>query len=129
MDKLPSLAEIGRRVRERRKAEGLSQKDLAGLTGIGHPSIIALEKGTGRLRLENAWTLLSVLGLAETGGTVSLDVEGKSYDAVYSLGDGMITVVSDLGRKTAQIGGFEGNERSLAERLLSELVAERRGER
>jgi len=107
----------------------LSQKDLAGLTGIGHPSIIALEKGTGRLRLENAWTLLSVLGLAETGGTVGLDVEGKSYDAVYSLGDGMITVVSDLGRKTAQIGGFEGNERSLAERLLSELVAERRGER
>lgn len=64
MDKLPSLREIGARAAQRRKEAGLSQKALAELAGVGHVTVIALEKGEGALRLENAWRILSALGLA-----------------------------------------------------------------
>lgn len=62
--RLPSLAELGQSVRTRRKAEGLSQKALADIAGCSHVSLIALEKGTGKLRLETAWAILSALGMA-----------------------------------------------------------------
>ncbi len=65
MDKLPSLKSIGRLAAERRKASGLSQKALADLAGVGHVTVIALEKGEGALRLGNAWRILMALGLAE----------------------------------------------------------------
>lgn len=64
MDKLPSLREIGIRAAQRRKEAGLSQKALAELAGVGHVTVIALEKGEGALRLENAWRILMALGLA-----------------------------------------------------------------
>lgn len=63
MDKLPSLNDIARLSRQRREAEGLSQKDLAALAGVHHTVVIALEKGDGRLRLANAWSVLQTLGL------------------------------------------------------------------
>jgi len=65
MDKLPSLTDIGALAKRRREAEGLSQKDLASLAGVHHTVVIALEKGTGHVRFENAWTVLGVLGLLE----------------------------------------------------------------
>jgi transcriptional regulator with XRE-family HTH domain len=65
MAELPSLADIAKRVRERRTAEGLSQKELAELVGVHHATIVALEKGEGNLRLVNAWRVLEALGLAD----------------------------------------------------------------
>lgn len=65
MDRLPSLREIGARAAQRRKEAGLSQKALAELAGVGHVTVIALEKGDGGLRLENGWKILAALGLAE----------------------------------------------------------------
>lgn len=65
MDKLPSLKTLGERAVERRKEAGLSQKALADLAGVGHVTVIALEKGKGTLRLENAWRILIALGMAE----------------------------------------------------------------
>lgn len=65
MTKLPSLPTVGALVRQRRKDVGLSQKALADLAGVGHVTVIALEKGQGALRLENAWRILEALGLAE----------------------------------------------------------------
>lgn len=65
MDKLPSLRELGARSAQRRKEAGLSQKALAELAGVGHVTVIALERGDGGLRLENAWKILVALGLAE----------------------------------------------------------------
>ncbi|MBF0306470.1 MAG: helix-turn-helix domain-containing protein [Alphaproteobacteria bacterium] len=65
MDKLPSLAAIGEQAVRRRKEAGLSQKALAELAGVGHVTVIALEKGEGALRLENAWRILGALGMAE----------------------------------------------------------------
>ncbi|WP_308911133.1 helix-turn-helix transcriptional regulator [Pseudokordiimonas caeni] len=66
ISQLPSLAELGRQVNARRKAEGLSQKALADIVGCSHVSLIALEKGTGKLRLETAWAILAALGLSST---------------------------------------------------------------
>lgn len=65
MDKLPSLPELGQIVRQKRKQEKLSQKALADLVGVSHVTVVALEKGTGKARLENAWKILTGLGLAE----------------------------------------------------------------
>jgi len=63
MDKLPSLKEIATLARERREAEGLSQKDLAGLAGVHHTVVIAIEKGEGHVRFANAWAVLNALGM------------------------------------------------------------------
>jgi transcriptional regulator with XRE-family HTH domain len=65
MDKLPSLKAIGEQATKLRKEAGLSQKALADLAGVGHVTVIALEKGEGGLRLENAWRILGALGIAE----------------------------------------------------------------
>lgn len=65
MDKLPTLRAISLEAARRRKAAGLSQKALAELAGVGHVTVIALERGQGGLRLENAWRILAALGLAE----------------------------------------------------------------
>ena len=63
MIKLPSLQAIAKRVVERRHRAGLSQKALGELAGVGHVTVIALEKGKGGLRLEGAWRILDALGL------------------------------------------------------------------
>ncbi len=65
MDRLPALSELGQLVRRKRKQEKLSQKALADLVGVSHVTVLALEKGTGKARLENAWKILTGLGLAE----------------------------------------------------------------
>lgn len=67
--KLPSLQTIANAVIERRAKAGLSQKSLAELAGVGHVTVIALEKGKGGLRLEGAWRILDALGLVETTGS------------------------------------------------------------
>lgn len=48
----------------RRKAEGLSQAELAGLAGVNRQTVIALERGDGSLRLSSVFAVLGVLGLA-----------------------------------------------------------------
>lgn len=65
MMRLPSLRAISQSVRDRRNQAGLSQKALAELAGVGHVTVIALEKGAGGLRLEGAWRILDALGLIE----------------------------------------------------------------
>lgn len=64
--RLPSLQLIAKTVIDRRKKAGLSQKALAELAGVGHVTVIALEKGHGGLRLQGAWRILDALGLIET---------------------------------------------------------------
>jgi len=69
MDKFPSLSELGQIVRQKRKQEKLSQKTLADLVGVSHVTVVALEKGTGKARLENAWKILIGLGLVKNAPT------------------------------------------------------------
>jgi len=67
LTRLPDLKAIAAAAVARRRQAGLSQKALADLAGVGHVTVIALEKGGGGLRLENAWRILSALGLVAEG--------------------------------------------------------------
>jgi transcriptional regulator with XRE-family HTH domain len=57
-------AAVVRRARERRVAEGLSQRDLAALAGVSVPTVVKLEKGDTSIRLDVALAILATLGLA-----------------------------------------------------------------
>jgi len=47
----------------RRKAQGLTQEQLATLVGISKPTLNSFEKGRTKLSLENAIKVLKMLGL------------------------------------------------------------------
>jgi len=79
-----AIQDMGRRVRERRKALGLTQEDLAERTGLSRNQIQNVENGrsgrwdpdTGRPRSANArfdtvFALAEALGLTFTIGEVS----------------------------------------------------------
>ncbi len=127
MDKLPPLAELALLVVERRRQEGLTQKVLAELAGVSHPTVVNLEKGEGKGRLENAWAILETLGIAAQGGLVGIQRGKKRHVGSYRVADGMITVRTRSGSKTTQLGGSAGSPTALAMLLLGELVNEGKG--
>ena len=47
----------------RRKAEGLSQRDLAALAGVSLPTVVKFEKASGEIIVAKALAILAVLGL------------------------------------------------------------------
>lgn len=51
-----------------RKQEGLSQRDLAALSGVTQPTIVKFEKGSTSIRLNIALAILRALGLADRSG-------------------------------------------------------------
>jgi transcriptional regulator with XRE-family HTH domain len=55
--------QLGERIRDRRKALGITQADLAQLSSCSIPSVIAAEEGKPTLRLHILIDLASVLGL------------------------------------------------------------------
>ncbi len=124
MDKLPALAELGYLAAVRRRKEGLTQKALADLAGVGHVTVVRLEKGEGALRLKSAWIILETLGLIASGGVVSVEKGGRQYNAVYGVSDGILSVRTKKGEKATQVGGQVGNEKGLARLLLHELIDE-----
>ncbi len=54
--------ELGAFVRERRKAEGLTQEDLANIAGVGRRFVSELERGKRSLRLESVEAVLRIFG-------------------------------------------------------------------
>jgi y4mF family transcriptional regulator len=54
---------LGNKIRDRRKALGITQADLARLAGCSIPSVIAAEEGKPTLRLKILIDLAQVLGL------------------------------------------------------------------
>ena len=54
--------ELGAFVRVRRKAEGLTQEDLAGVAGVGRRFVSELEGGKRSLRLDSVEAVLRVFG-------------------------------------------------------------------
>jgi|CXWL01.1.fsa_nt_gi y4mF family transcriptional regulator len=67
---------LARFVRDRRKAAGLTQRQLSELAGVGHRAIWDLERGKPTLRMDVANAVLRVFG--KTLGVVegSKDLEG-----------------------------------------------------
>lgn len=62
MKKLVAVAEIGARIREIRKTQGVSQETLAGLAGTGQRYISELERGKTTARLGEMLKVLDALG-------------------------------------------------------------------
>lgn len=59
----PELDEIGRIVREARRRHGMTQVELAGLSGTSQRFISQLESGIRNVTLSRACDVLAVLGL------------------------------------------------------------------
>lgn len=56
-------AELGELVKDARRAQGLLQADLAGLSGTGNRFIGELERGKPTLQLQKVLDMLDLLGL------------------------------------------------------------------
>ncbi len=63
MTKVSTPIEIGKLVRARRKAAGLTLKDAAGMAGVGVRFLSELERGKATLQLGLAIAVLQVFGL------------------------------------------------------------------
>ena len=62
MKKQKTSIEIGMRIREIRKAQGVSQETLAGLAGTGQRYISELERGKATARIGEMLKVLDALG-------------------------------------------------------------------
>ena len=62
MKKQVTAAEVGARIREIRKAQGVSQETLAGLAGTGQRYISELERGKATARIGEMLKVLNALG-------------------------------------------------------------------
>ena len=58
-----SAADVGAIARRVRKAQGLTQRDLAGLGNTGNRFVVELEAGKPTLQLQKALDALALLGL------------------------------------------------------------------
>ena len=63
MKKLLTVADIGSRIREIRKAQGVSQETLSGLAGTGQRYISELERGKATARIGEMLKVLNALGV------------------------------------------------------------------
>lgn len=55
--------ELGKMIRERRKALKVTQPTLAGLSGVGLNTVVAVERGNGNPKLQTIKEILETLGL------------------------------------------------------------------
>lgn len=58
-----SVEQIGRAIQQERKAQGLTQSDIAGLAQTGVRFIVDLEKGKPTIQMSKALDVLQLLGL------------------------------------------------------------------
>lgn len=77
------------KLREIRRMRGLSQKDVARLSGVGEKTISSFETGDriGSLKLSQLTRLLGVYGLTETeffGGTIEREIAPWELDEVQT---------------------------------------------
>ena len=63
MKKLVTVADIGTRIREIRKAQGVSQETRSGLAGTGQRYISELERGKATARIGEMLKVLNALGV------------------------------------------------------------------
>lgn len=75
-----SPKEIGHAIREARKAQKLTQKDLAIRSGVWQETISKIENGLSGTKMETIFDLLSALEL-------EVHIEGRSKGSTSSLED------------------------------------------
>ncbi|TKW61703.1 MAG: helix-turn-helix transcriptional regulator [Blastochloris viridis] len=62
--RIPNVQDLGLFIRSTRKQQGLTQEDLAGLTGVGRRFISDVEKGKETAELGKVLLILGALGVA-----------------------------------------------------------------
>lgn len=60
---LSTMEEIGKLIRDTRKQQGLSQEDLAGISGTGRRFISDIENGKDNIQLGKLLLVIAALGL------------------------------------------------------------------
>jgi y4mF family transcriptional regulator len=60
---IPDVEDLGRVVRDARKEQGLTQEDLAGLTGVGRRFVSDLESGKDTAQIGKVLLVLGALGV------------------------------------------------------------------
>lgn len=63
MESLTTLRELGNKVRQKRKADGLTQAEVAAFSGVGVRFVGELERGKPSVRMDSAIKVLQGLGL------------------------------------------------------------------
>ncbi|WP_260986285.1 type II toxin-antitoxin system Y4mF family antitoxin [Bordetella genomosp. 13] len=58
-----SVDDIGRLIQATRKAQGMTQLDVAGLAGLGNRFIVELEQGKPTVQTQKVLDVLALLGL------------------------------------------------------------------
>lgn len=61
---LSTMEEIGKLIRDTRKQQGLSQEDLAGISGTGRRFISDIENGKDNIQLGKLLLVIAALGLS-----------------------------------------------------------------
>jgi HTH-type transcriptional regulator/antitoxin HipB len=62
--RIPDIKDLGKVIRDVRKQQGLTQDDLAGMTGTGRRFISDLEKGKDTAQIGKVLLVLAALGIA-----------------------------------------------------------------
>jgi len=70
MKKIKTVAQLGDIVRKRRKQQGLTQAELAGVSGVGRRFVSELESGKESCQISKVLQVLRTLG-------VEVDVYGR----------------------------------------------------
>ncbi len=63
-ERIPTTTDLGHIVREARKEQGLTQEELAGMTGVGRRFVSDLEKGKETAQIGKTLLILGTLGIA-----------------------------------------------------------------
>jgi HTH-type transcriptional regulator, competence development regulator len=102
------------KLREIRKLRGLSQKDVARISGVGEKTISSFETGQriGSLKLEQLRSLLAVYGLTEAeffGGSVERQIAPWEVDEDESAAQQLVEELRSLPRPTqrAMVAKFQ----------------------
>ena len=78
--------DYGARLREARRARGLTQRELADLSGIAQPMIARLERGVGSPRVDTLERLLAACGHSlEVRPRLGIGVDRTLFDLILSL--------------------------------------------
>jgi hypothetical protein len=65
-------------------------------------------------------------GFGMSGRSIHIKIDGRTYSGTYTVDRQVLTVSTNYGRKTAQIGP-KVSHAALADQLLHELVREEKG--
>ncbi|MGQ0662463.1 MAG: DUF1488 family protein [Pseudomonadota bacterium] len=101
--------------KQRRKAQGITQKRLAEIANVSTPTVSRFEGGEKDIQLSSALAILTVLGMTDRRTLIFPDSNPRYEDDRNRLAfdgrDGDTTIVCRIGKTAlAEHTGFHGND-------------------